>query len=299
MRTHLDLFSGIGGFAIAANFCGVQTVGFCEQDKFCQKILGANWPHVPIDDDIKTFNAEQFRGVWLATAGFPCQPFSNSGERRGKDDDRYLWEETLAAIAAARPAWVLLENVAGVVQMALDEILADLDAEGYASGAVLVPACGVNAPHLRSRIWVIALADAQGKQMGGRGSREMESEAGQKATTGDGLGDGREILADANGEYAQGRRADSHPQGRQKQKERPARLLRGGKERDSKSRVGFLADGIPAEFFDGSGWNAEPEGVPRVAKGIKNRTAKLKALGNGIVWPIAAEIIGTMIESEK
>jgi len=240
MRTHLDLFSGIGGFAVAANFCGVQTVGFCEQDKFCQKILGANWPAVPIADDIKTFNAEQFRGVWLVSAGLPCQPFSQTGERRGEADDRYLWEETLAAIAAARPAWVLLENVTGIVTLGLDRIISELEGAGYSCGTVIIPACGVNAPHLRSRIWIIALADAQGKQMGGRGSREVGSETGQKTTTGDGLGDGGETLAHAG--KLPSRRSESKIN-RSGRREDFATGGCGRIQRDSKSRVGFLVDG--------------------------------------------------------
>lgn len=154
--THVDLFSGIGGFALAARWTGLETVVFCEMDKFCQKVLNKHWPEVPIIEDIKTFNGSRFSNVFLLTGGFPCQPFSCAGKRRGKEDDRYLWPEMLRVISEVKPRWVIGENVAGFINMGLDDCISDLEGEGYEVQAFIIPACAVNAPHRRDRVWIVA-----------------------------------------------------------------------------------------------------------------------------------------------
>jgi len=156
MPTHIDLFSGIGGFALAAQWAGYTTEVFCENDKFCQEVLKKHWPEVRIIPDIRGFDGAQFRGADLLTGGFPCQPFSCAGKRRGQADDRYLWPQMLRVIAEARPRWVLAENVAGIIKMALDQVLADLESEGYSTGTAIIPACGTEATHQRQRTWIIA-----------------------------------------------------------------------------------------------------------------------------------------------
>lgn len=153
--THIDLFSGIGGFAIAAERCGWKTVAFCEREKFCQRVLRKHWPSVPIIDDIHELDGREYRGVSLITGGFPCQPFSQAGQQRGADDDRALWPEMLRVITEARPRFVLGENVAGIINLELDGVLSSLEAEGYSVGAVVVPACAVDARHRRDRVWII------------------------------------------------------------------------------------------------------------------------------------------------
>ena len=159
--THLDLFSGIGGIALAARRAGFDTRLFCEIDPYCARVLGKHWPGVPLHDDIRTLTKEVLEGhgigpVTLLTGGFPCQPFSTAGNRRGKEDDRHLWPEMLRVVRECRPAWVLGENVAGFVRMALDDVLADLEDEGYECRAFMVPAAGVGAPHFRDRVFVVA-----------------------------------------------------------------------------------------------------------------------------------------------
>jgi len=154
--THLDLFSGIGGFALAAGWAGFETVGFCDNEPYCQAILKKHWPQVPIHTDIKTLDGTAYRGITLLTGGFPCQPFSNAGKRRGKDDDRYLWPQMLRIIQEARPTWVVGENVVGIIGLALDQVCSDLEAKGYEVETIIIPACGVDAPHRRNRVWVIA-----------------------------------------------------------------------------------------------------------------------------------------------
>jgi DNA (cytosine-5)-methyltransferase 1 len=150
---HLDLFSGIGGFALAASWAGFRTVEFVEKDKFCKKVLEKHWPWVPIHDDIKTFNFTD--KVDLLTAGFPCQPFSVAGKKKGIKDDRYLWPEVIRIIKQSRPTWFIGENVPGIIPM-LDPILEDLEKEGYIWRAYLISANAVNAPHKRERLWIVA-----------------------------------------------------------------------------------------------------------------------------------------------
>jgi DNA (cytosine-5)-methyltransferase 1 len=154
---HLDLFSGIGGFSLAARWAGWQTIGFCEKDDYCRKVLAKHWPAVPIIEDIHDVTIESFRErPDIITGGFPCQPFSIAGKREGVRDDRHLWPEMYRVIKAFRPRWVVAENVAHIVKMELDNVLADLEAAGYSAWPVEIPACAVDAPHRRMRVWVIA-----------------------------------------------------------------------------------------------------------------------------------------------
>lgn len=154
--THLDLFSGIGGFALAAEWAGFQTVAFCEIDKFCQRVLNKNFPNVPIVYDVKKMNGGDYGKINLLTGGFPCQPFSVAGKRRGAKDDRFIWNEMLRVVKEAKPDWVIGENVAGIINMELDNVLFDLENEGYETQAFVIPACAVEAPHRRNRVWVVA-----------------------------------------------------------------------------------------------------------------------------------------------
>jgi len=155
---HLDLFSGIGGFALAARWAGIETVAFCEIEEFPRKVLQKNFPGVPIHRDIHDLDGSEYEGIDIITGGYPCQPFSLAGKRRGAEDDRHLWPEMRRVIAQAKPTWVVCENVYGHVTMGLDEVLADLESEGYAAQSFVVPACAKDAPHRRDRVWIVANA---------------------------------------------------------------------------------------------------------------------------------------------
>lgn len=167
---HLDLFSGIGGFALAAQTVwGEQyhNVGFCDNEPFSQAIIKKHWPEATIYNDIKTLTVPP--PADLVTGGFPCQPFSAAGLRRGTEDDRHLWPEMLRVIRASAPRWVIGENVGGLVTwnggLVLQNVLTDLEREGYQAWPFVIPAVAVNAPHRRDRVWIVA--HARGSDAGG------------------------------------------------------------------------------------------------------------------------------------
>lgn len=162
--THVDLFSGIGGFALAAQWAGFKTVCFSEIEPYPSAVLRKHWPGVPNLGDIRTADFAPYAGSTLLTGGFPCQPFSASGKRRGRQDDRYLWPSMLQAIRTVRPTWVVGENVTGIVQMELDNVCADLEAEGYEVQPLIIPACAVKAKHRRDRVWIVANLDVKRSQ---------------------------------------------------------------------------------------------------------------------------------------
>jgi DNA (cytosine-5)-methyltransferase 1 len=156
-RFHVDLFSGIGGFAIAAQRAGIKTIGFAEIDTYATKVLKRHWPNVTNFGDVRNITAESISvPVFVLTGGFPCQPFSEAGKQAGREDDRYLWPEMFRVIKALRPAWVLGENVPPLIKLALDQVLDDLESAGYSTQSFVVPAGAVGARHRRDRVWILA-----------------------------------------------------------------------------------------------------------------------------------------------
>ena len=155
----LDLFSGIGGFSLGLEACGMTTTAFCERDEFCTKILNKHWPDVPVHSDVRQLDGTKYAGsIDVVCGGFPCQPFSVAGQQRGKDDDRHLWPEMLRVISESKPRWVIGENVSGFVRMALDDVSLDLENEGYTVRTFVLPACAVDAKHRRDRVFIVAYA---------------------------------------------------------------------------------------------------------------------------------------------
>jgi DNA (cytosine-5)-methyltransferase 1 len=173
----VDLYSGIGGFSLAGSWIpDWRTIQFCEIDKFCQKVLSYHFPNVPIHEDIKTLTSEIVKSSKLynenektiVTAGVPCQPWSLAGRRKGTEDVRNLWPETIAFVKDFQPDYCLFENVYGLVNwnggVVFEQVCADLENAGYEVQTYLLPACSVNAPHRRDRIWIVAhsVSDANG-----------------------------------------------------------------------------------------------------------------------------------------
>ena len=160
---HGSLFSGIGGFDLAAEWMGWNNLFHCEWNPFGQKVLKHYWPEAESFNDITQTDFTQYANrIDIVTGGFPCQPYSSAGKRKGKDDERHLWPEMLRAIRQIRPRWVVGENVLGLVNwsggLVFNEVQADLEAQGYEVQPFLLPAAAVNAPHRRDRIWFIAYA---------------------------------------------------------------------------------------------------------------------------------------------
>ena len=155
----LDLFSGIGGFSLGLESTGFfETMAFVEKDAFCQKVLKKNFNNIPIEGDIRNVKGEKYRAD-VVTGGFPCQPFSVAGKRKGTDDDRYLWDETIRVVRECKPKYFIGENVEGLVNiqngMVLRQVQDDLEKEGFQVQCLIIPASGIGAWHQRKRVWII------------------------------------------------------------------------------------------------------------------------------------------------
>jgi DNA (cytosine-5)-methyltransferase 1 len=375
VNTHLDLFSGIGGFALACEWAGFKTIGFVEIDDYCQKVLKKYWPDVPIIGDIRDVEGikrivsnstatrqlreeklenhkEDKRGrgrlnpakpseisgaikevvadttkqqgscdesqysrqgqvqsgrggsqvgvlptrgyssrtrtespVTLITGGFPCQPFSVAGKRGGTKDDRYLWPAMLDVIKEIKPTWVLGENVAGIAGMefsdsvsevgceadeevdndttaVLDRVCSDLEEIGYEVQPIIIPACAVNAPHRRDRVWIVAHSTRRGEEpWTKRGTSDKRGETADVANAISQRGCSR------NGKRQHAEYIDTRSQAK--------------------------PDGYNADW-----WAVEPD-VGRVAHGVSSRVDRLKCLGNAIVPQVAYEIIKVIADIEN
>jgi DNA (cytosine-5)-methyltransferase 1 len=321
--SHIDLFSGIGGFALAASWVWPdhRVVSFCERDTFCQKVLGKHWPGAPIVSDIHDFNGKDYAGtVDLLTGGFPCQPYSVAGKQGGNEDDRALWPQMLRVIREARPRWIVGENVTGLIHLALDGVLSDLEDHGYTCRAVVVPACAVDAPHRRDRVWIVANCDGRGQQE--RPQFDGESDrADERACRGHADGHGNEALADAErGGRREPLRADTAQGALSTTKRAQGALGTGSGGADALADAGsqrrreitggasgnesahergtaqydHIADGTIEGHWRTTraieGRRLPESGVCLLAHGVPGRVARLKALGNAIVPQVAAEI---------
>jgi len=282
----LDLFSGIGGFSLGLEAAGMETAAFCEYDEKARKVLRKNWPDVLIFNDIRTLNKESLerRGIYdigLICGGYPCQPFSLAGERRGAEDDRHLWPEMLRLVQELRPTWVIGENVAGHITMGLDEVLADLESENYTARPFVIPACAVDAPHRRDRVWTIAHANSDSKSDGSKheqwmvantecGSRwDSESFVGRENHEAKWSQDTNSVTGSSkNVAYAYGAQCQ-------------------GNSSAIRTRTEY------SDSFSPSRWKPEPS-VGRVADGVPNRSHRLKQLGNAVV-PQVVQVIGESI----
>ncbi len=204
----LDLFSGIGGFSLGLERAGMETVAFCEIEGYPRKVLKKHWPDVPIAGDIRKLTYKRttqelvYDGgvIYVGTinaicGGFPCQPFSVAGKQRGKEDDRHLWPEMLRLICEIQPTWVIGENVAGFITMALDDVLSDLEREGYTCQAFVIPACAVNAIHRRDRVWIVAYTNKQGES-----GKPVDDSAGKRfPANANGTADGKQYQHEKSG----------------------------------------------------------------------------------------------------
>lgn len=316
---HLDLFSGIGGFALAAQWAGYETVQFVEIEPFPCKVLKKHWPEVPIHNDIKTFDGTQYAGtIDLLTGGFPCQPYSVAGLRKGKRDDRALWPEALRIVQEVKPDWCVFENVAGILSMGFKHYVFDLENAGYEVQCFVIPACATGAPHRRDRVWIVARQNADDTESRGRnfckrkhiGTAEREVNAScnaNKAITD--AGSARREECDTTEKSAR----SGHCSGVFDEKhvtdtEKAKRKLSG---ESREWRAGF-ADRNTGSWYEvatrlcrvDDGISGGVDGIDGLRAGTSNkkkknsgRGARLKALGNAIVPQVAYEIIKAIKEA--
>jgi DNA (cytosine-5)-methyltransferase 1 len=186
MLSHGDLFSGIGGFSIAAGWAGFRTVFFSEVEPYCCRLLAERWPGVPNLGDIRRADFSVWRDrIDVLSGGFPCQPFSLAGKQRGRNDDRDLWPAMFSAVSEIRPLWVICENVPGIISLGqLDRVCLDLESLGYQMQPFSVPANSVGAKHLRYRIFVVAHSERNGLQGWKIKSENRFSESGKEQLAG-------------------------------------------------------------------------------------------------------------------
>jgi DNA (cytosine-5)-methyltransferase 1 len=310
--THIDLFSGIGGAALAVEAVWPDAEHiFCEIDPYCQALLHKRFPNSQIHGDIRQLTPDSTSGRWnggrgnnsetnegrmashsqersgqgceskrcnqidILTGGFPCQPFSQAGRRKGTSDNRFLWPEMLRVIREFKPRWIVGENVAGLLSieqgMVFKQIIADLEAEGYEIENFVIPAVAVNAPHRRDRVWIVAnskISDA--RQPGFDGSRRKGKTSPQ-----DGFGLRNELSgSDKNASNARRIR-------QAKQKQQATRNEQYSWSRnwvEVATELCGVDDGLPAEL----------DGL-KLSKS-RHRADRLKGLGNAWVPQVAIEI---------
>jgi len=334
---HYDLFSGIGGFAYAID----QVYGkentkhiFVENDPFCQAVLRKHWSDSEIHGDIRGFVAdterqrphseknkqkleskrgdklriEQSRNTIL-TGGFPCQPFSQAGVRKGTADDRYLWPEMFRVISEARPKWVIAENVVGLLTiqngLVFEQVCTDLESQDYEVQAFIIPACAVGAPHRRDRVWIVAHSQRRGersKQSKGSGAGQSETKIGNgdsnaSNTTGgqsweQTKQEGREDTGggDTNAQNPIGKRSGRRSKNGRQVLERQSPEVQDQRP-NSESWERSWQEVAFATCYDGV-----DDGLPRQMDGVaisgaRHRKERLKSCGNAIVPQVAIKII--------
>lgn len=270
----LDLFSGIGGFSLGLEKAGMQTTAFCEIDPYCRKVLQKHWPEVPVYEDVRELTAYTLRRDGIAVdvicGGFPCQDISSAGQKIGIDGERSgLWTEYARLIGEIRPQFVIVENVAALLNRGMDKVLGDLATVGYDAVWHCIPASAVGAPHRRDRIWIIAHPNGPRRAGGGKRRPMEKNEDNSRGICGK--------LADINGKEL--------PYGRQ------------ARQPKSKSQaIGQVAQPKP-ERCCSTWWAIEPD-VGRVAHGVSKRVDRLRALGNAVV-PQITEMIGHAIMKQE
>lgn len=312
----LDLFSGIGGFSLGLERTGgFETVAFCEYADFPRKVLAKHWPNIPCFPDVRELKGDDIDGpIDVICGGYPCQPFSTAGKRQGKEDDRHLWPEFMRLVVELRPAWVIGENVAGHISMGLDDVLADLEAEGYACRTFVIPACAVGAPHRRDRVWTVGHASdsrsagerERRARMAGHGmvSGEWDEAADFASRPGEDVAHRPQLQRDGSGEHRQPDSGQVSEPGERSGAQSVADTydtgLQGRSQAGDVGSVRQRRDEHAQRCSDmpRATWEPEPD-VGRVAHGVPSRLDRLKALGNAVV-PQIPEMIGrAILQTEK
>ena len=333
---HLDLFSGIGGFSLGLEATGgFETVAFCDIEEFPRKVLQKHWPDVKQYKDIKELTYERLKAdgigpIDIITGGYPCQPFSVAGRKKGEEDPRHLWPEMFRIIKECRPAWVIGENVAGHIKLGLDTVIKDLESEMYSARCFSIPASAVGANHKRERVWIVAYSERnhnfnEKQRVNGekeevqREHREDDSTARQSSGT-------DSVRETDNGDVVNtdSFRSLQHSETKEETSRRgtetsfmstsdvadtdkkgifPATASRNnGKDKTQSpdDHAWGCRSVSGGEILQGN-WSVEPD-VGRVAHGIPNRVDRLKSLGNSLIphipYYIGQSIIATYEDND-
>ena len=294
--THGSLFSGIGGFDLASEWMGWENLFHCEWNEFGQKVLKHYWPNAESFNDITKTDFKKYENrIDILTGGFPCQPYSTAGKRLGKEDDRHLWPEMLRVIREVRPRWVVGENVSGLVNwsggLVFDEVQADLEAEGYEVLPFILPACAVNAPHRRDRVWFIAQNTLFSRCVHRRDEQEG-AEVWEQRNIGS---------RDSNRLYREKRFDASNTSSQGLQRGKESRSINGSREERNKQPPRFIQS-TWQKFPTQSPICGGDDGLPTELDGItfsKWRNESIKAYGNAIVPQVAYEIFKVINEMNK
>lgn len=302
---HLDLFSGIGGFALAAKEAGFKTIAFCESDRRCADFLRRTW-NLPVTGDIRELCGTDYRGISLLTGGPPCQPASRAGDQGGDSDDRWLWPEALRLLDEAKPDSVVFENPPGILDVGIDGILSEMGRIGYETQCFDIPACAVDSPQLRHRIWIVGFKLGQSNE-NGRDSRQQTTETSRygrsiESTAGCSMADsGCERSRENEQEREQeGRTADRRDS--ESELADAATARRDGQAREEQHVFGRASLSARSGYCERSDWSSSvwvpcadgklrraPDDSFDLVDGLHR--SLLGALGNSIVWKVAVEIL--------
>ena len=319
MLKHLDLFSGIGGFSLGLESAGlVETVAFCDFDQYCQKVLKKNFPGVPIYGDVKELNHDKLKAdgidqIDIITGGYPCQPFSVAGRKKGEEDPRHVWPEMFRLIRELRPTWVIGENVGGHIKLGLDSVLENLESEGYSARTFSISASSIGANHKRERVWIVAHSNEMQRQFlcGQKSEQRQETFEGTSERSGTpismanserlGRTEGTEKSKELEREESSNQ-LDYCGQGCTKCQSCQTMANSEGSEGNVNDSNGGNGKAPQEELFGEHGsasgvsawWSVEPS-VGRVAHGVPDRVDRLKCLGNSVV-PQIPYVIGLSLK---
>ena len=303
---HLDLFSGIGGFALGLEATQqIKTVAFCEIDKYCTKVLNKNWPEVPVYNDIKELTHDKLKAdgidnIDIITGGYPCQPFSVAGNKKGVEDPRHLWPEYFRLIKECRPTWVIGENVAGHIKLGLDAVQEDLESEGYSFRTFSISASSIGAPHQRERVWTVAYSERNGLLATEKRESIEETIRQQPQGENNTFNIKRAGSIPVSTSDVEDTRRRSWREQFTRNKESVGRGTSEKTERSTNSNTTTGSSEGTTTMANGNKnknnwWHTEPN-VGRVADGVSDRTHRLKSLGNAVVPQIPYYIAKSILE---
>jgi DNA (cytosine-5)-methyltransferase 1 len=299
--THGSLFSGIGGFDLAAEWMGWENKFHCEWNEFGQKVLHHYWPQAELFTDITKSDFKKYNGaIDIISGGFPCQPYSSAGKRLGKEDSRHLWPEMLRAIREIQPRWVVGENVRGLTNwnggLVFDEVQSELEAQGYEVTPFLLPACAVNAPHRRDRIFFVAYSNLHGLNQC-NGNNEVNTSEGRFNALGNiNKSNGNGDVTDTNNEGFKSRTITERndQEGRQEQS-RPIEQFTSNARKTHSTNWGNFPTTEPTIRVRNDGFSSRLDGITFP----KWRNESIKAAGNAIVPQVVYQIFKAIQEYER